>query len=151
MLNPGNLFLMAVKSVVLLATILAGSFIFSAVGTYINIENMFHGDRTHQDSINSIVPFKTFIFAPLFETFLIYFYVRVTGERKNIFKYVFFGICMGFIHEYYQPKSFLSILFVFSVMTYGLVDFLNKYGAIVSIALVAIIHSLYNIIVVYSF
>ncbi|WP_143473795.1 hypothetical protein [Limnohabitans sp. G3-2] len=151
MLSSDGLFLMAKKSVILLATILAGSFILSAVENYINIENMFDRNRNYKDSINSIAPFKTFIFAPIFETFLIYLYIRMTGEKKYVFKYIFFGICMGVFHEYYQPKSFLSILFVFSVMTYGLVDFLNKYGRMVSITLVAVIHSLYNIIVVYFF
>ena len=151
MLNSDDFSLMIKKSTLLLTAMLIGSFILSSAENYINIGNIFNGSRKYHGTVNDITPFKTFVFAPIFETFLIYLYIGMTSAKRNTFKYIFFGICMGILHEYYQPNSFFSILFVFFMMTYGLVNFLNEYGKMVSITLVAIIHSLYNMIVVYYF
>jgi hypothetical protein len=151
MLNFDNFLLIFKKSSLLLTLMLIGSFILSSVENHSHIGNIINDDRKYLDAVNNITPFKTFVFAPIFETFLIYSYIRLAGAKKNILKYIFFGIFMGLFHEYYQPNSFFPILFVFFIMTYGLVDFLSEYGKMISIMLISIIHSIYNMIIVYYF
>jgi hypothetical protein len=138
-------------SVLILLALTLGSFGLVQISNYFQLDFFGKHDAWHEESITDVSTFKTFIFAPIFETILLYGYFKITMQSGKLYHYIIIGVGMGLLHDYYVPGAFLPILYSFWVMSFGYSYFMSNYGAFLSVIIISIIHSLNNLLFYYFF
>ncbi len=146
-INSCPLFKSITIFLIILVSLTSGSFIFAIISNYIQLDFLGSRNPWAVDRVNEISPFKSFIFAPIFETFLLYLYFKTVGKIGKIPHFILIGVAMGLLHDYYQSGSFLSVLWSFWIMSFGYYYIMTGYGVVIAIITISAIHSIHNIFV----
>lgn len=144
-INSHSLFRPITAFLIILFSLTSGSYILAIISNNIQLDFLGSRNPWAVDSVNEISPLKSFIFAPIFETFLLYLYFKTLGKIGKIPHFILIGIGMGLLHDYYQSGAFLSVLWSFWIMSFGYYYFMAGYGVAIAIITISIIHSIHNI------